>query len=62
MTKEELAAAMAAYERKGGKVEEVATGVSGRSELDNTVSFCNCGCYGDWTEHRMREAENGKFK
>lgn len=64
MKKEDLAAAIAAFERDGGKVQEIETGVSGKpvADLNTTVSFCNCGCYGDWTDHRMREAENGKFR
>lgn len=62
MTKEELTAAMAAFEQKGGKVQEVAPGVTGmpNPEFNTTVSFCNCGCYGDWTEHTMRQGERGK--
>lgn len=61
MTKEELAAAMVAFEQKGGKVEEVPVGVSGRSDVESSsLRFCTCGCYGDWTDHTMRLGE-GKF-
>jgi hypothetical protein len=65
MTKEELVAAMAAFEQGGGKVQEIEAGVSGEradSTFNTTIKFCGCGCHGDWTDHRMREAENGKFR
>lgn len=64
MTKEQLAAAMAAFEQKGGKVEEVPIGVSGNHNpvFHGTVKHCGCGCNNDWTEHTMRLGERGILK
>lgn len=60
MTKEELAAAMAAFESKGGKVEQVEEGKSGEVYKDPAIRNCRCGCNGDWTEHTMRAGESGR--
>jgi len=62
ISKADLAAAMAAFEQQGGKVDVVAEGVKS-ADLDSantTLMYCSCGCHGDYTEHSMRAGE-GKF-
>lgn len=61
MTKEELAAAMAAFEHNGGEIKEVPPGATGNPDpLRSTLKYCNCGCGGDWTDHTMRLGESGR--
>lgn len=60
MKREELAAAMAAYEQNGGKVEQVEEGKTS-DYIDPQLKHCKCGCEGSYTDHRMRMAELGNY-
>ena len=56
MTKEQLAASMAAFQSQGGKVQKVE---EGNRAIDPSIRYCRCGCNGDWTDHTMRLGERG---
>lgn len=56
MSKEQLAAAMAAFEQKGGQVRKVE---EGKRSIDPAIRYCKCGCEGNWTDHTMRMGESG---
>ena len=57
MTKEQLAAAMASFADRGGKIKEVK---DGERATDPAIRYCKCGCEGNWTDHTMRQGE-GRF-
>lgn len=58
MTKEDLAAAMAAFEQSGGEVKQVAEGEKS-NVIDPRIRNCQCGCKGVYTDHSMRFGEGG---
>lgn len=60
MTKEELAAAMAAFEQNGGKVKQCADGDQAIRIVPRNLWQCQCGCHGDYTDHSMRAGESGR--
>ncbi|MNJ07233.1 hypothetical protein D3C81_1151050 [compost metagenome] len=64
MTKEELAAATAAFTQQGGKVEKLEEGQRrlNRHGNDPLLRYCQCGCEGNWTEHSMRLGESGRYR
>lgn len=57
MTKEQLAAATAAFENNGGQVKQVQEGTRA---IDPAIRYCRCGCEGNWTDHTMRLGESGQ--
>lgn len=57
MTKEQLAAATAAFEKNGGQVKQVQ---EGERTIDPAIRYCRCGCEGNWTDHTMRLGESGQ--
>ena len=58
MTKEQLAAAMAAFEASGGEVKTVK---EGERAIDPKIRWCKCGCEGNYTDHTMRQGERGIY-
>lgn len=56
MNKQDLAAAMAAFEQQGGQVKQVK---EGERTIDPGIRHCRCGCRGNWTDHTMRLGEMG---
>ena len=58
MTKEQLAAAMAAFESSGGEVKKVK---EGERTIDPRIRWCKCGCEGNYTDHTMRQGERGIY-
>lgn len=61
MSRDEIAAAMQAFEAKGGTVAQLAEGAASESHLLNErVRYCKCGCEGNYTDHSMRQGE-GRF-
>lgn len=53
---------IAEFLAKGGKVTECPEGATAAQDNDGygPEFICRCGCGGDYTEHRMREAERGQ--
>lgn len=61
MTPQELVAAMEAFEKKGGTIQQVAEGESTKPKVDPKLRYCCCGCHGNWTDHTMRLGERGVY-